>query len=149
MQSFQPLQLTLEGWRACITALRHQPPAQRVREVCVEFYFGAKRQDLDAHDLAVLREVVPMVLDRALFPDITTLTCRNLDAETYGWVLDLALKKSRVSRLVQERCTAEDDELPALHGLLLSGRMRCFSLWGSFPECLPSVTVAIEHKVRY
>ena len=60
--------MKLEGWRACVNALRHnQPPQGRHRARSVQIKIEPSFRD---EDMAILREILPLLLNPKLFPTI-------------------------------------------------------------------------------
>ena len=116
--------MTTKGWDACVQVLRHQPPHLRPRELDVIFWW---EQDAALEqEMALMRNVLPVLLDRKLFPTLTKLCIANGKSERQAWLLGL-LEKSNVHTLTLYGFGVSDGIPPQLMALLASGRAREFT----------------------
>ena len=90
--------MSAKGWDACVQVLRHQPPHLRPRSLDVYVYWTPSTAALE-QDTALMRNVLPVLLDRKLFPTLTELCVEPSEPEHTIWLLGL-LTKSNVRTLI-------------------------------------------------
>ena len=117
--------MTAKGWDACVQVLRHQPPHLRLQDLSI--YFSRNPSAAPEQDMALMRNVLPVLLDRKLFPTLTRLFIERGRPEHTAWLLGL-LGKSNVRTPTLYALGGNQDTFSQLGAVLASGRLRHLDL---------------------